>query len=76
MAGESKVKLVEATVARRRTVQIDKKNFGPGQTVSLPADEVESLRNRGFLERPGAAAVQEGNGPRFVPQGDPSAQQE
>ena len=66
--------LVDAKVARRRTVKVKGKSFGPGETVSLPAAEVESLRTRGFLERPGAQAVAEGNGPRFTQQGGPTTE--
>ena len=72
--GAKGAELVEAKVARRRTVRIDGKSFGPGEPVSLPAGEVESLRARGFLEKPGTQAVAEGNGPRFVQQDGPSAQ--
>jgi len=68
--------LVDAVVAKRRTVKVAGKDHGPGETVSLPADEVERLRERGFLDKPGVKAVAEGNGPRFVPQGGPTAQQE
>lgn len=42
-------KTVKAIVANRRTVEVDGKTFGPGETVSLPADEVEALRDAGFL---------------------------
>ncbi len=80
MAGENKgakgAELVDAKVAKRRTVRVGPKSFGPGETVSLPAAEVEALRDRGFLEKPGAQAVAEGNGPRFTQQDGPTAQQE
>ncbi|MFC0683090.1 MULTISPECIES: hypothetical protein [Novosphingobium] len=48
----------EFTVAPRRTVHIDGKDFGPGQTVSLDPTEGEYLRARGFFtEDDGTVAV-------------------
>jgi len=73
--GAKGAELVAAKVAKRRTIRIDGKHYGPGETVSLPATEVESLRSRGFLEKPGQQAVAEANVPRFVHQGGPSAQE-
>lgn len=39
----------EFTVAPRRTVHIDGKDFGPGETVTLDTEEGEYLRDRGFF---------------------------
>ena len=78
MAGDNKgakgAEIVDAKVARRRTVRVGSKHFGPGETVSLPAAEVEALRERGFLDKPDAKPVAEGNGPRFTQQGGPTTE--
>lgn len=47
--------LVEATVAPGRTVHVDTRK-GPGETVRLPADEIERLIALGFLVDPAAPA--------------------
>jgi hypothetical protein len=60
-------KLIEATVAPGRTVTVGKKDLGPGKKVSLPADEVETLRARGFLVDPNAAEIPRADGPSFRP---------
>ncbi len=64
-------KLVKAVVAKGRTVTVGKKDFGPGEEVSLPLEEVEQLRERGFLVDPNAAEVPRGNGPTFGVEGEP-----
>ncbi len=58
-------KLVRAIVAKGRTVTVGKKDFGPGEEVSLPVEEVEQLRERGFLVDPNAAEIPRGDGPTF-----------
>jgi hypothetical protein len=65
-------KTVKAVVALRKTVWIDNKQFGPGAEISLPADEIEHLRERGFLVDPDAAEVPTGEGPSFD-SADPNA---
>jgi hypothetical protein len=57
MAGPDKIaveqaKRVRAVVARGRTVEVDGKGFGPGETVSLPESEVAHLRKLGYFVAP------------------------
>jgi hypothetical protein len=48
-------------VARRRTVKVDGKSFGPGQAVTPPADDVAHLLRLGFiLEKDEAEAPAQG----------------
>ena len=65
-------KLVEATVAPGRTVTVGKKDFGPGKKVSLPSEEVASLRVLGFLVDPAAPEIPRGDGPTFKAKEGPS----
>jgi hypothetical protein len=59
-------KTVKAIVADRRTVWVGSKSFGPGEEVSLPAEEVAELRISGFLVDPAAPdAPETGEGPTF-----------
>ena len=46
-----------ATVARRKSVDIDGILYGPGEPVTLPANEVASLIAKGFLVDPDADDV-------------------
>ena len=48
------------TVTRRPT-----KQFGPGNEVELPADEIKSLRKLGYLVDPEATVIPTGEGPMF-----------
>lgn len=45
------------------------KQFGPGQDVELPADEVATLRKSGHLVDPDRIAPPIGEGPNFTEQG-------
>lgn len=65
-------KPARATVARGRTVTIDGKNFGPGEEVSLPADEIKQLRASGHLATPGVVEAPRGDGPVFSPDDGPT----
>ncbi|WP_288806499.1 hypothetical protein [uncultured Novosphingobium sp.] len=48
----------EFTVAPRRTVHINGKDYGPTETVTLDADEGKYLRERGFFtEEDGTVSV-------------------
>lgn len=49
MAGE---KGTSVTVARGRTVHHDGKEYGPGSTLTLLAEEAAHLRRAGFLFEP------------------------
>ena len=46
-----------ATVAARRTVNVDGKLHGPGAEIQLPKAEVERLRKLGYLVDPKAAEL-------------------
>lgn len=48
----AKNELIEATVAKRKSVDVDGVMYGPGKTVNLPAAEVRDLINKGFLVDP------------------------
>lgn len=49
-ASETEVSVTEAVVAHGRTViGVDGNRCGPGETVELPADEIETLTELGFL---------------------------
>jgi hypothetical protein len=49
-ASETEVSVTEAVVAHGRTViGVDGNRYGPGETVELPADEIETLTELGFL---------------------------
>lgn len=64
--GPTGAKIVTAIVARGRVLQAeDGKSLVAGDEVNLPADEVERLRQLGFLDDPDAPVIQRGNGPRF-----------
>lgn len=65
-------KPARATVARGRTVTVDGKNFGPGEEVSLPADEIKQLRISGHLTTPGVVEPPRGDGPVFSPEDGPT----
>jgi hypothetical protein len=45
------------------------KQYGPGQEVSLPPDEVKHLRETGYLIDPDKIAPEIGEGPNFTEQG-------
>lgn len=62
-ASETEASVAEAVVAHGRTVMgVDGKRYGPGETVELPADEVETLTGLGFLVD-GDAVVKKQSGP-------------
>lgn len=49
-ASETEVSVTEAVVAHGRTViGVDGNRYGPGETVELSADEIETLTELGFL---------------------------
>ena len=49
-ASETEVSVTEAVVAYGRTViGVDGNRYGPGETVELPVDEIETLTELGFL---------------------------
>lgn len=61
-------KTVKAIVAERKTIFTEGKFYGPGEEVSVNADEVADLRANGFLVDPDAAATPEtAAGPSFGP---------
>ena len=49
----------DAVVAARKSVDVDGKIYGPGETVTLPTADVAELRSKGFLVDPAADAVAE-----------------
>jgi hypothetical protein len=44
----------DAVVAARKSVDVDGKIYGPGETVTLPTADVVELRTKGFLVDPDA----------------------
>lgn len=49
-ASETEVSVTEAVVAHGRTViGVDGNRYGPGETVELSVDEIETLTELGFL---------------------------
>ena len=75
MSADVKTATIKAVVAKGRTVQGEGgKAFAAGETVSLPANEVQHLRGLGFLETPGAPVIPVGNGPTFKPADGPALQ--
>jgi hypothetical protein len=68
------VKMMKAIVAPRRTVMLGNNKYaGPGEEVSLPADEVTELRASGFLVDPTAAEVPVVTDGPSIGNDDPSA---
>ncbi len=65
-------KLIDAVVAKGRTVYVGKKGFGPGSKVSLPADEIKNLRMQKFLVDPDVPEVPRADGPTFGVKEGPS----
>jgi hypothetical protein len=45
------------------------KQYGPGQEVELPIDEIKTLRGLGYLVDPDRVAPASGNGPQFSSEG-------
>ena len=62
-------KEIKAIVANRRSVEVDGKIYGPGDSVTLPADEVKQLRGSGFLIDPDTEEVAPADGPTFGSEG-------
>lgn len=65
-------KLVTAVVAHGRVLLAeDGESLAAGDEVALPADEVDRLRQLGFLVDPDARAIRRDNGPRFGSEAGP-----
>ncbi|HEY2010535.1 MAG TPA: hypothetical protein VGH23_16215 [Rhizomicrobium sp.] len=63
---EEKPQIVEATVARGRTVQIGEEAKGQGEVIQMEKREVKRLRKLGFLVDPDAKNEPvRGTGPNF-----------
>ena len=45
-------KTITAKVAKRKSVDIDGKLYGPGSLIDLPVSEAESLYEKGFIVEP------------------------
>lgn len=67
-------KVEKAIVAKGRTVRIEAKHYGPGEEVSLPAEEINTLRQLGYLVDPQAKEIPAGSGPTFNSKDGPSVQ--
>ena len=65
MANDKKVETAQGEVARGRTVVIKGKSFGPGEKISLESEEINRLRELGFLVDPNAPEIPRGEGPTF-----------
>nr|WP_314638139.1 hypothetical protein [uncultured Pseudomonas sp.] len=64
-ASETEVSVTEAVVAHGRTViGVDGNRYGPGETVELSVDEIETLTELGFLVD-GDAVVKKQSGPHI-----------
>ncbi len=64
----------KAVVANGRTVFAGDKRYGPGAEVSLPAEEIATLRSLGFVVDPDAKAAPASDGPTFDSKEGPSVQ--
>ena len=62
---DRKLTLVEAIVARGRSLQVGDETKVAGDKVQLEKGEVKRLRKLGFLVDPDAREVPRGNGPSF-----------
>ncbi|MFZ6690234.1 hypothetical protein [Undibacterium sp. SXout20W] len=58
---------VKAVVAPRKTLQIGSVRHQPGDEVEIPEDEVEYLRNAGFIVNPAKSEPSLAAGPDFGP---------
>ena len=65
MADNDKPKLLKAIVAKGRTVVVGRQSVPEGKEVTLPEDEIASLRASGFLVDPDAPEIPRGDGPAF-----------
>jgi hypothetical protein len=48
---------VTITIARGRSVQVGNKLFGPGEDVAVPTEDLEGLRDGGFVHDPDGAVI-------------------
>jgi len=58
-------KIVQAKVAKRKSVDIEGKLYGPGSLIELPISEAEDLLDKGFVVDPSdfPAPAEETSGP-------------
>jgi len=45
-------KIIKAKVAKRKSVDIEGKLYGPGSVIELPMSEAEDLYEKGFIAEP------------------------
>lgn len=69
-------KEIKAIVANRRSVDVGGKIYGPGETVTLSADEVKKLREIGFLADPDSLEITASDGPTFGSEDGPGVKTE
>jgi len=50
-------KIVQAKVAKRKSVDIEGKLYGPGSLIDLPIGEAEDLLEKGFVVDPAESAA-------------------
>lgn len=71
MSAGKQPRLVQAVIARGRTVAGISWKEGDANKIEVPEDEVKFLRARGFLVDPDAKEIPRGNGPMFAPTDGP-----